>query len=206
MAFRDRIDKLVAYFDTDDVTDVEETVESSHQVEEKPVQTQKEPRVTPQVAPSQERVRQTQVQSRQTRQQRPERTQSHQSSQPSATQRRESTMAGYHNTQQQYSGSQPVPQLTISLKYPKQYDDAQDIVDLLNKDVCVLIDFQYMLDAQARRCLDFIDGASKVLGGSLQKVGSSIYLLAPAIVSVNLEEAIHAIPQEANFDFDMKRR
>ena len=40
MAFRDRIDKLVAYFDTDDVTDVEETVESSHQVEEKPVQTQ----------------------------------------------------------------------------------------------------------------------------------------------------------------------
>ena len=34
-----------------------------------------------------------------------------------------------------------------------------------------LIDFQYMLEAQARRCLDFIDGASKVLTGNLQKVG-----------------------------------
>ena len=58
---------------------------------------------------------------------------------------------------------------TIALKFPRKYEDAQEIVDLLIVNECVLIDFQYMLDAQARRCLDFIDGASKVLYGSLQK-------------------------------------
>ncbi|MEN4335752.1 cell division protein SepF, partial [Streptococcus pyogenes] len=56
-------------------------------------------------------------------------------------------------------------------------------------------------------CLDFIDGASKVLYGSLQKVGSSMYLLAPSNVSVNIEEmTIPHTTQDIGFDFDMKRR
>ncbi|WP_231097545.1 cell division protein SepF, partial [Streptococcus gallolyticus] len=96
---------------------------------------------------------------------------------------------------------------TIALKFPRKYEDAQEIVDLLIVNECVLIDFQYMLDAQARRCLDFIDGASKVLYGSLQKVGSSMYLLTPSNVIVNVEEL--AVPnngQDIGFDFDMKRR
>ena len=96
---------------------------------------------------------------------------------------------------------------TITLKFPRKYEDAQEIVDLLIVNECVLIDFQYMLDAQARRCLDFIDGASKVLCGSLQKVGSSMYLLTPSNVIVNVEEL--AVPnngQDIGFDFDMKRR
>ena len=58
---------------------------------------------------------------------------------------------------------------TIAIKYPKKYEDAQEIVELLIENECVLIDFQYMLEAQARRCLDFIDGASKVLTGKLAK-------------------------------------
>ena len=96
---------------------------------------------------------------------------------------------------------------TIALKYPRKYEDAQEIVDLLIVNECVLIDFQYMLDAQARRCLDFIDGASKVLTGNLQKVGSSMYLLTPINVVVDIEEiGLAHGNQEANFDFDMKRR
>ena len=90
---------------------------------------------------------------------------------------------------------------------PKKYEDAQEIVELLIENECVLIDFQYMLEAQARRCLDFIDGASKVLTGNLQKVGSSMYLLTPINVVVDIEEiGLAHGNQEANFDFDMKRR
>ena len=96
---------------------------------------------------------------------------------------------------------------TIAIKYPKKYEDAQEIVELLIENECVLIDFQYMLEAQARRCLDFIDGASKVLTGNLQKVGSSMYLLTPINVVVDIEEiGLAHGNQEANFDFDMKRR
>lgn len=58
---------------------------------------------------------------------------------------------------------------TIAIKYPKKYEDAQEIVELLIENECVLIDFQYMLEAQARRCLDFIDGASKVTYRQLAK-------------------------------------
>lgn len=97
--------------------------------------------------------------------------------------------------------------VTIALKYPRKYEDAREIVALLNSNECVLIDFQYMLETQARRCLDFIDGASEVLSGNLQKVGSSMYLLTPSSVVVDVEEMqIPNTGQELAFDYDMKRR
>lgn len=107
----------------------------------------------------------------------------------------------------QYNENENVVQTTIALKFPKKYEDAQEIVDLLIANECVLIDFQYMLDAQARRCIDFIDGASKVLYGKLRKVGSSMYLLTPPNVVVNIEEiAMMNQNQDFGFDYDMKRR
>lgn len=97
--------------------------------------------------------------------------------------------------------------VVIDLKYPRTYDDAQGIVDLLVENESVLIDFQYMTDAQARRCLDFIDGASKVLFGHLNYVGSTMYLLTPANVVVNLNDlAIPESGQDLSYDYDMKRR
>lgn len=166
MAFKDKFDKLISYFDTDEVSDVEETVEEEAQ----------RPRV-----------------------QQPQQRRAVEENQPvrSINQRREEQI--------QVRANQATT--TIALKFPRKYEDAQEIVDLLIVNECVLIDFQYMLDAQARRCLDFIDGASKVLYGSLQKVGSSMYLLTPSNVIVNVEEL--AVPnnrQDIGFDFDMKRR
>lgn len=100
-----------------------------------------------------------------------------------------------------------LPQTTIALKFPKKYEDAREIVDLLSDNECVLIDFQYMLDAQARRCIDFIDGASKVLEGNLRKVSSSMFLLTPSNIIVDIEELSAVNPnQDFGFDFDMKAR
>lgn len=98
-------------------------------------------------------------------------------------------------------------QTTIALKFPKKYEDAREIVDLLLNNECVLIDFQYMLDAQARRCIDFIDGASKVLDGKLRKIGGSMFLLTPPNIIVDIEElsSVNA-NQDFGFDFDMKVR
>lgn len=96
----------------------------------------------------------------------------------------------------------------IAIKYPRKYEDATEIVDLLIANECVLIDFQNMLEAQARRCLDFIDGASRVLFGNLQKVSSSMYLLTPSNVIVEVEDInlSSTSGQEYGFDYDMKRR
>ena len=42
-------------------------------------------------------------------------------------------------------------------------------MDLLAGNESILIDFQYMTEVQARRCLDYLDGARHVLAGNLKK-------------------------------------
>lgn len=105
-------------------------------------------------------------------------------------------------------GVAPKDNVIIDIKFPKKYEDATEIVDLLIANECVLVDFQHMLDAQARRCLDFIDGASRVLYGNLQKINSSMYLLTPSNVIVNAEDLtfVNHSNQDYNFDYDIKRR
>ena len=202
MAFKDKFDKLISYFDTDEVGDVEETVEEEAQRPRVQQQAEAVPQQAQRRAEPVQNVRTQQVQGGGAARQRPQQPQQRRAveeNQPvrSINQRREEQM--------QVRANQATT--TIALKFPRKYEDAQEIVDLLIVNECVLIDFQYMLDAQARRCLDFIDGASKVLYGSLQKVGSSMYLLTPSNVIVNVEEL--AVPnngQDIGFDFDMKRR
>nr|WP_237376946.1 cell division protein SepF [Streptococcus sp. zg-70] len=97
---------------------------------------------------------------------------------------------------------------TIDIKYPKRYEDAPEMVQLLIDDASILIDFQHMSETQARRCLDYLDGARSVLSGNLKKVSNTMWLLTPANVTVNMEDlrtntSHHT--QEASFDFDMKR-
>ncbi|MBZ5796268.1 cell division protein SepF, partial [Burkholderia contaminans] len=42
----------------------------------------------------------------------------------------------------------------IDVRYPRKYEDATEIVDLLAGNESILIDLQYMTEVQARRCLD----------------------------------------------------
>ncbi|MBF0819414.1 cell division protein SepF [Streptococcus acidominimus] len=99
-------------------------------------------------------------------------------------------------------------QSTIDIKYPKKYEDAPEIVQLLIDDASILIDFQHMSETQARRCLDYLDGARSVLSGNLKKISNTMWLLTPAKVTVNMEELRSTAPHyasEGSFDFDMKR-
>ena len=52
--------------------------------------------------------------------------------------------------------------ITIDVRYPRKYEEATEIVDLLLSNESILIDFQYMTEVQARRCLDYLDGARYV--------------------------------------------
>ena len=76
----------------------------------------------------------------------------------------------------------------IDVRYPRKYEDATVIVDLLTGNESILIDFQYMTEVQARRCLDYLDGARHVLAGNMKKVASTMYLLTPVNVVVNIED------------------
>ncbi|HFI0631488.1 TPA: cell division protein SepF [Streptococcus suis] len=105
-------------------------------------------------------------------------------------------------------GEADVLKSTIDIKFPKKYEDAHEIVNLLIDNASILIDFQYMSEQQARRCLDYLDGARSVLSGNLKKVSSTMWLLTPVNVTVNIEEfrnGNNGGQSDSGFDFDMKR-
>lgn len=114
-----------------------------------------------------------------------------------------------HARQQELAQQHPITEkeVTIDVRYPRHYEEATDIVDLLIANESILIDFQYMTEVQARRCLDYLDGARYVLAGNLKKVASTMYLLTPINVVVNIEDI--QLPdgvQISDFGFDMKQR
>lgn len=121
---------------------------------------------------------------------------------------KEKNITKLHARQQQLAieSHHSTEKVTIDVRYPRRYEDATDIVDLLAGNESILIDFQYMTEVQARRCLDYLDGARHVLAGNLKKVASTMYLLTPVNVVVNIEDIkLPDDSQSAEFGFDIKR-
>lgn len=121
---------------------------------------------------------------------------------------KDSNITRLHARQQELANQsqRSTDKVIIDVRYPRKYEDATEIVDLLAGNESILIDFQYMTEVQARRCLDYLDGACHVLAGNLKKVASTMYLLTPVNVIVNVED-IRLPDEEQNgeFGFDMKR-
>ncbi len=131
-----------------------------------------------------------------------------QSLQSSQVNAKEKNITRLHARQQELAmqSHRSTEKVTIDVRYPRRYEDATDIVDLLAGNESILIDFQYMTEVQARRCLDYLDGARHVLAGELRKVANTMYLLTPVGVVVNIEDI--RLPDGSRgeeFDFDMKR-
>lgn len=184
MGLKDIFNNMISYFDSEDALEEDYLESESTPKLDKGIQEEVRTPVYRDEKPVQKQLKEQKAPNYQTTQY---------SQQPI---NRERVVLNQHHSQ---------PQTTIALKFPKKYEDAREIVDLLLNNECVLIDFQYMLDAQARRCIDFIDGASKVLSGHLRKVSGSMFLLTPPNVIVNMEE-IASANQNQDFNFDMKRR
>ena len=189
MSLKDRFDKFIEYFteDGDDVQVAESRVQqqavkpsNSRPAQQEPVRDIKQPRL---VSSSSQHVTNT----------------------PSSNE----NITRLHARQQELAQNHSVStseKVTIDVRYPKKYEDAPAIVDLLLANESVLIDFQYMTEVQARRCIDYLDGAKQVLMGNLRRVSGTMYLLTPVNVVVNIEDIKLPDGVHSEFDFDMKRR
>ena len=180
MSLKDRFDKFIDYF-------TEDGEDASVQTPELP------PRVSNQSTPSKERLVHT----------------ASSSSQSSTKSGANENITRLHARQQELAQHRTISddKVTINVRYPRKYEETTEIVDLLIVNESILIDFQYMTEVQARRCLDYLDGARYVLAGNIKKVASTMYLLTPINVVVNVEDL--KLPedlQSGEFDFDMKRR
>ncbi|WP_373898349.1 cell division protein SepF [Haloimpatiens sp. FM7315] len=67
---------------------------------------------------------------------------------------------------------------------PETFDEAADICDNLKNRKIVVINTVALENRIAQRLLDFIGGASYSLGGSLQEIEKSVYLVSPSNVAV----------------------
>lgn len=198
MAFKDTFKNIFNYFeiDTNEEKGYTENYEEDQGTPQMRVAPNPQPKPTLQVA-SHKQTDSTQVESRKA-----ERTQA--TGEKSSLQR-------LHEQQQELmmaNKDHETTKTTIDIKYPKRYEDATNIVNLLLDNNSVLIDFQYMSETQALRCLDYLDGARSVLSGNFKKVSSTMWLLTPVNVTVNVEELRSSrayVDSEASFDFDMRR-
>ncbi|MDQ0221487.1 cell division protein SepF [Streptococcus moroccensis] len=182
MALLDKISRLMGYFDTDDVSD-EDFEDFTEYEKEVPVATTPKPEPPQFTETRQERTKPM-------------------ANQAVATQMSHKDVA--RNAESRHAHAEVT---TIDIKFPKKYEEAREIVNLLLQEVSVLIDFQHMTDSQARRCIDYLDGARFVLDGNLKKISSTMWLLTPANVVVNIEDmGLRGEPSDSQYDFDMKRR
>ena len=76
------------------------------------------------------------------------------------------------------------PQLII----PKSFNDAQAVADALKDQTPVIVNMQSAERDLARRLIDFSSGLCYGLGGQMERVAESVYLLTPTDVEVDDEE------------------
>ncbi|EMS71889.1 cell division protein SepF [Ruminiclostridium cellobioparum] len=76
-------------------------------------------------------------------------------------------------------------QFKMVVSQPDTFDDAQDICDHLKSKKPVVINLEGIEKADAQRIIDFLSGSIYALDGSIQKVSSDIFVIAPNNVDVS---------------------
>ena len=71
---------------------------------------------------------------------------------------------------------------------PARFSDAQEIGDMVKTNMPVIVNLQASEKDLARRMIDFCSGLTYAVGGSMEKVAESVFLLTPSNVEVSPEE------------------
>ncbi|MFA7636825.1 MAG: cell division protein SepF [Monoglobales bacterium] len=75
-------------------------------------------------------------------------------------------------------------QFKVVVIQPEDFDEAKEIADHLKERKPVVINLELMDKDSAQKIFDFLNGAIYALGGSVQKVATNIYLIAPYNVTI----------------------
>lgn len=96
----------------------------------------------------------------------------------------------FNNSRKQQQSSKvvnihSVNQFKMVVSQPNTFDDAQDICDHLKNKKPVVINLEGIEKQDAQRIIDFLSGSIYALDGSIQKVSSDIFVIAPNNVDVS---------------------
>ncbi len=83
-------------------------------------------------------------------------------------------------------------QMKVVIFEPSAYDEVQNIVDNLKNRKPVIVNLETLEADVARKIFEFLNGAIYALDGSIQKVSSDIFILAPNNVEIagNIKEEL----------------
>ncbi len=70
-------------------------------------------------------------------------------------------------------------QVKMVITQPTEFEQAQEICDLLREKKSIIINLEYVNKDVARRIIDVIGGAVHVLDGQMQKISNSIFVVVP---------------------------
>ena len=82
--------------------------------------------------------------------------------------------------------------MKLSIHEPLNYEDAPKIIDDLKKRKTVVVNFEQLEAGIKRQIFDFINGGIYSLEGTIHKVSTDIFVLAPANVEIdgNIKEEL----------------
>lgn len=79
------------------------------------------------------------------------------------------------------------PQMQVVLVRPEQFDEVTAIADHLNARKSVILNLEAANRETSRRIIDFLSGVAYANRGSIKKVASSTFMIAPNAVDISGE-------------------
>ena len=99
---------------------------------------------------------------------------------------------GEYNSMHTEAAVEETKPLAVALKIvnPKGYDEAPTIADFLLGGNTVLLNIEGLDRMNAVRLLDYLNGATHMIGGVMTKIGKTTLVIAPKNVDVSSIEAM----------------
>ena len=86
-------------------------------------------------------------------------------------------------------GMPQTQQVKMMITQPTTFEQAEEICLYLKERKSIILNLEYVNKDVARRIIDCVSGAVKVLDGYMQKISNSIFLIAPDNYDINNEVA-----------------
>jgi len=83
----------------------------------------------------------------------------------------------------------PQTQVRMKISRPTNFEQSEDICNLLKEKKSVIVNLEYVNKDVARRIVDFISGAVHALDGHIEKISNSIFIVAPVNYEITNDAA-----------------
>lgn len=99
------------------------------------------------------------------------------------------------------------PSMSVLVYRPSSFEDTQKIIDNVKAQRPVIVNLDALDVDEAQRSLDFISGASYALNGTVFKVASSIFVLAPYNIDItgNIQNEMYPQSEDDYYDDGLVR-